>query len=103
VRPTGRSDLRLPKTVQGKFGVLSSVTSVTSVRCFYDSGVFSHGIGGVHTTCYVVKRNALLTSIDLDESLFPKAVDPSLRRFLSLDLLQFFLDPIANLGKWYEA
>jgi hypothetical protein len=41
--------------------------------------------------------------IDLDESLFPKAVDPSLSRLLPLDLLQFLLDPIANLGKWYEA
>ena len=41
--------------------------------------------------------------INLDESLFPKAVDPSLSCLLPLDLLQFFLDPIANLGKWYEA
>jgi hypothetical protein len=69
-----------------------SVASVTPVRCFYRGAILARKPAA---------SPRLL--IDLDESLFPKAVDPSLSCLLPLDLLQFFLDPVANLGKWYEA
>lgn len=92
-----RSDLRLPQTkTKGRSSHLRGLCPMLLRR-----RSFSRESRGVHTTCFVAKRIASLL-VNFDEGLFPQAIDPSLSRLLPLDLLQFFLDPVANLGKWNE-